>query len=125
MQRLVAMVFGYFVLLLGVIGLVAGNGHLLGLLNIDTAIDVGRIGLAALLLYAVYGARSSGLIRTSLFIFAVVYLAIGLLGLVNREMFGLMPSGVSTFDIIFNLAGGAVAFVVALGPNRRGESPVT
>ncbi|MBL8159315.1 hypothetical protein JNJ66_02570 [Candidatus Saccharibacteria bacterium] len=113
MQRTTAKVFGFLVLGLGLIGLVAGEGHLLGIMNMDAVLDLTRLALAALLLYAVYAAGDNRLVRTGLIVLSVLYLGIGLFGLADPTIGGLLPNGLTSFDILFHLASGAFALYAA------------
>lgn len=114
MQRTTAMIFGYLLLGLALVGLVSGDRQMLGFLNVDLALDLSRVGLAALLLYAVYMARSDGAQRLSLMILGGIYLGLGTAGLFSPTIGGLLPSGLSTFDIAFHLIAGLFALNVAV-----------
>src|SRR5690348_17673870 len=97
-HRSVAKFFGFLALALGVLGLLVGDKQLLGLLNVDLALDVARLALAGLLLYAVYGARSDGFLRSALMVFGVVYVALAVAGLMSPTLGGLLPHGLTAFD---------------------------
>lgn len=124
MQRTVAKVFGLLALALGVVGLVAGNKQLFGLMNIDMALDIGRLGLAALLLYAAYKG-SETVVRTALIIFGLVYVGLALMGLLAPTVAGLLPSKLTGLDLAFHLLTGAFALFVASIVNRPASPPAT
>lgn len=119
MQRSTAKVFGFLALGLGLVGLVSGEKQLFDFLNVDIVLDVARIALAALLLYAVYGARNNDMIRGSLVIFSLAYIGLGLLGLISRDVFGALPHELSVFDIAFHLLSGVAVLGIALGKGER------
>jgi hypothetical protein len=113
MQRSAAKIFGFLVLGLGIIGLIVGDTQWLGLINVDLFLDVARLGLAVLLLYAVYAARDDGFTRMALLTFGMAYVLIGALGVVSPDVFGLLPSRLSGFDITFHLLAGVAALGIA------------
>ncbi|MDB5185657.1 MAG: hypothetical protein JWL85_180 [Candidatus Saccharibacteria bacterium] len=119
MQRTTAKVFGFLLLGLGIVGLIVGDGRLFNLINIDISLDIARLGLAALLLYAAYGARDEGFVRTSLIVFSVMYLGLALLGTISPDLFRLAPNQLTNFDKLYHLIGGIVAGVVAVQHERR------
>lgn len=121
MQSSTAKIFGFLALGLGLVGLLAGEKQLFDFLNVDIVLDITRLVLAALLLYAVYGARNSDTIRGSLVIFAMAYLGLGILGLIDRDVFGALPHKLSTFDIVFHLVAGLGVLGIAMGKGDRSK----
>jgi hypothetical protein len=121
MQRNTAKVFGFLVLVLGLIGLVAGDKQLLEILNIDLALDLSRLVLAALLLYVAYVAKTMKAVRTALTVFGLSYLALAVGGIIDAELGGLLPNRLSNFDKVFHLLGGLVALSVAAKKDDQGE----
>jgi hypothetical protein len=112
MQRTLAQTLGIIVAVLAVMGLAVTDGHLFGLMNADLALDIARFGLAGALLY--YGfARSNDSARGILMFTAILYIGLGLLGLVNSTLWGLLPNGLTGFDIAFHLVTGILAAAVA------------
>lgn len=119
MQRTATIGFGGLVLVLGMAGLLAGDKQLLDFMNVDLALDIGRLGLAALLLYAAFGRNGDrGIQRSSLLIFAIVYIGLAVIGLLDREVFGLLPSGLSSFDLVFHAGAGLLAVLLASGQDE-------
>lgn len=112
-----AKIYGVLIGALGIMGLFT-NGHLFQIMNADIALDILRIVLAAILLYAVFAARSDRVINTALLGVGVLYVGMGIIGLFAPTIGGLLPSGLTGFDIAFHLLTGAVAIV---GANHRSE----
>jgi len=92
---------------------------LLGILNVDPALDVLRLILAAWLTYAVLLSKSDAAIRSSLIGTGIMYLLIVILGLMNINGGGLFPSGLTAFDIIFHLTAGIFALWAAAKNENR------
>lgn len=113
MQRAVVQTYGVLLGLLGVTGIMVTSGHLLGLMNTDMALDVTRIVLAAVLLYLGFGTNNYGAMRSMLTFIGVLYVGLAVIGLVSPTIGGLLPSGLTGFDIIFHLAAGVIALVAA------------
>jgi hypothetical protein len=119
MHKTTATIFGFLVLALGITGLLAGDKQLFGFINVDILLDISRIGLAGLLLYAVYANRGDNFTRTTLFIFAGLYLIIAIGGMISPTMGGLLPSGLSGFDILFHLTAGLIALYAGATQERH------
>lgn len=98
---------------LGVVGLFV-SGHLFQIMNVDVALDVTRLVLAALLIYAAFVARSERLSGTMLMMVGWLYIAMAVAGLFNPTLGGLLPSGLTGFDIAFHLAAGGLAIGTAM-----------
>jgi drug/metabolite transporter (DMT)-like permease len=114
MHRSTAKFFGFLVLGLGLIGLIVGNKQFLEILNVDLAMDTLRLGLAGVLLYAVYGARNDSTIRTALMVFGIAYLGLGTIGIFSPDVYGLLPHQLTDFDKAFHLLGGVAALGIAM-----------
>lgn len=95
------------------------NGHWLGLMNVDPALDLLRIVLVAAASYIGFVSRSFSQARSFLTVTGVLYMAIGILGLVSSTLFGLLPAGLTGFDIVFHLATGALATYAAVHAEHR------
>ncbi|HWM34594.1 MAG TPA: hypothetical protein VNR36_10195 [Pseudolysinimonas sp.] len=116
MLRIIARVLGIVVGLLAIIGLFVEGDHLLGIMNVDIALDVLRIVIAAALLYVGFARVPLAAVRTVLIVVGAMYVLMGLLAFADRTLFGLLPTGFTGFDIGFHLVVGAGAVVVALLP---------
>jgi hypothetical protein len=113
MQRQLAKVYGVLIATLAVAGLFA-SGHLFDLMNVDPALDILRFPLAALLLYAGFGAATHDFVRGSLLGVGLLYVGMALLGLLDAELWGLLPSGLTGFDVAFHLLTGVAALGAAV-----------
>ncbi len=118
--RVFAQVVGVVLLLLGIGGLLLGDGLLIGLLNIDVVEDLVHILTGGILLAVGFG-RDENAARSVVGALGAVYLLVGLLGFVLPYLFGLIPSGYTLADNLVHLALGAVALAVAY--LSRGDRP--
>ena len=121
MARTYAGVVGVVIILIGVVGLLAGEEPLLGLVNIDIVEDLVHLLTGGLLAYVGFGQRDEGLARNVVGGLGAVYLVVGLLGFVVPMLLGLIPHGFSVVDNIIHLALGVAGLVVAF--SSRGGAP--
>jgi hypothetical protein len=125
MARTYAGIVGVVVILIGVVGLLAGEEPLLGLVNIDIVEDIIHLLTGGLLAYVGFGQRDEGLARSVVGGLGVVYLLVGVLGFVIPMLLGLVPHGYSIVDNIIHLALGAAGIAVAFssqgGTTARAE----
>ena len=123
MARTYAGIVGVVVILIGVVGLIAGEQPLFGLVNIDIVEDLIHLLTGGLLAYVGLGQRDEGLARGVVGGLGAVYLLVGVLGFVIPMLFGLLPNGYSIVDNIIHLvlgvAGIAVAFASRGGATAR------
>ena len=119
MLRTVAKVLGVVVALLAVVGFFVEGEHLAGLMNVDIALDVVRVIIAAALLYVGFGNASASATRAVIIVVGAVYVVMGLLALIDPTMFGLLPTGFTGFDIGFHLVVGLGSLVLAFLPAGR------
>lgn len=122
MERRTARVLGVLVGGLAAAGLFVENRHLVNLMNVDLTLDLLRIPIAAALLYAGFKG-SLGLVRRVLLIVGVLYIGMGLVGLFDRELGGLLPTGLTGFDIAFHLLSGAAATWLGMRKGAEAETP--
>ena len=118
--RVFAQVVGVVLLLLGIGGLLLGDGLLIGLLNIDVVEDLVHILTGGILLAVGFG-RDENAARSVVGALGAVYLLVGLLGFVLPYLFGLIPSGYTVADNLVHLALGALALAVTF--LSRGDRP--
>jgi len=107
---------GIILLVLGVVGLLLGRVLTSLSLNTDIIEDIIHLVAGALLFYA--GTRGTDAQAASWSrIFGVVFLIIGIIGFFSfgRNVFGLLPTGLSTLDNIVHLAYGAAGVLAARG----------
>jgi hypothetical protein len=114
MQRTVVKTYGVLIALLAVMGLFVNDGsHMLGFMNADMALDWLRIALALFVLYAGFVAEDGSLQRSALWTVGVLYVGMGILAMVDPELWGLTPTGLTVFDVGFHLVTGLFAIAVA------------
>ena len=111
--RSYAQIVGVVIVLLGVLGLVLGEQHLGGMLNIDLVEDIVHLVTGGALAYAGFAIRDNATVRTIVGGLGVVYVVIGVLGFVSSTLFGLIPSGYSIFDNVFHVGLGVLNIAVA------------
>ena len=104
---------GVVIILIGVVGLLAGEEPLFGLVNIDIVEDLVHLLMGGLLAYVGFGQRDEGLARNVVGALGVVYLLVGVLGFVIPMLFGLLPHGYSVLDNIIHLTLGVLGIAVA------------
>jgi hypothetical protein len=98
---------------LGILGLFV-NGHLFKLTNTDMVLDIFRIGLAGYLVYAAFIAKSEKIAASGLLATGALYVAISIWGVFSATLGGMLPSGLTGFDIIFHLMAGAAAVIAGM-----------
>jgi Domain of unknown function (DUF4383) len=121
--RLYAKVVGVIVLLVGVVGLIAGDPEdgLLGLFNIDVTEDIVHLATGGLLAYVGF-AGANDAVKTVVTVVGVVYLIVGVVGFFSPEFFGLIPNEYNVADNILHLVLGALAVLAASGAAGRERS---
>jgi len=93
--RTYAKVAGVIIVLIGVGGLVLGERSLFNVLNIDIAEDMVHLVTGGLM--AAVGFRGSNIaVRSVVGGLGIVYLLVGVLGVLVPDMFGLLPSEYET-----------------------------
>ena len=117
--RMYAKVVGVVVLVVGVVGLLAGNPEdgLLGLFNIDIVEDIIHLGSGGLLAYVGFKGTDSA-VKSVVTALGVIYLLVGVLGFVVPELFGLIPNEYNVADNILHLVLGALALFAVLGAKQ-------
>lgn len=118
--RMYAKIVGVVVLVIGVVGLLAGNPEdgLLGLFNIDIVEDIIHLGSGGLLAYVGFKATNSA-VKSVVGALGVVYLIVGVIGFIVPALFGLIPNEYNTADNILHLALGALALFAAFGASAK------
>lgn len=110
--RTYAQILGIVLILVGIVGLLLGDGLLLGILNIDVVEDIVHILTGGLLAYVGFGQLDLGAARSVVAAFGVVYLLVGILGFILPNLFGLIPSGYTVFDNLLHLVLGVLSLVI-------------
>src|SRR5215217_1601740 len=109
-----AQIIGVVLILVGIVGLVLGNELFLGILNIDIVEDIVHLITGGIYSYVGFGRTDLAMARNVVLALGVIYLVVGILGLVVPMMFGLIPHGYTIFDNLLHLALGVLSLVVAL-----------
>jgi hypothetical protein len=122
MLRIIARVLGIVVALLAVVGFFVEGEHLLGIMNVDLALDILRVVIAAALLYVGFGPAPLSAVRTVIIIVGAMYVLMGLLAFADRTLFNLLPTGLTGFDIGFHLVVGLGALVLAFVPAMQKDT---
>ena len=107
-----ARIYGVLIGALGIMGLFVG-GHLFQFMNADSFLDLLRIVLAGILLYVGFSAVPDHVVNTALVGVGILYIGMGLAGLLASTIGGLLPSGLTGFDIAFHLTTGLLALAGA------------
>lgn len=114
MERQATRVYGLLIALLAVVGLFVSHGHMFNVMNADGFLDGLRVVLAVALLYAGFATNNVKLMRSLLGAVAASYVGLAVLGLIDSKLWGLLPNGLTGFDIVFHLVTGVAAGVVAM-----------
>ena len=122
MLRTVARVLGIVVALLAIAGFFVEGELLVGLMNVDITLDVLRVIIAAALLYVGFGRASAGAVRATIIVVGALYVVMGLVAFADPTLFGLLPTGLTGFDIGFHLVVGLGSLVLAFLPAGRKSS---
>lgn len=120
--RVYAQILGVVLILIGVVGLLLGDGLLLGILNIDVVEDIVHILTGGILAYVGFGRPDTGAARSVVGALGVVYLLVGILGFILPTLLGLVPSSYTIFDNLLHLALGVLSLVVAFGQGSTTEA---
>ncbi|MDQ3922325.1 MAG: DUF4383 domain-containing protein [Actinomycetota bacterium] len=110
--RTYAQILGIVLILVGIVGLLVGEGLLLGILNTDVVEDIVHILTGGLLAYVGFGRLDLGAARSVVAAFGVVYLLVGILGFILPNLLGLIPSGYTVFDDLLHLVLGVLSLVI-------------
>ena len=122
MVRLYAKVVGVTVILIGIGGLLLGDGSLFGVLNIDLTEDAVHLITGGAMAAAGFLARDLRVVRAVVGGLGVVYLLVGIVGIFEPMMFGLIPSGYETvLDNLIHLALGVLGIVFGFVLKTRTE----
>jgi uncharacterized membrane protein len=106
----------FYAVLIGALALLGlfVSGHLFQLMNTDILIDVLRVALAGYLVYVGFIVHNERMAATALTVVGALYIVMGLAGLFSPTLGGLLPSGLTGFDIGFHLLTGLLAAGAAM-----------
>ena len=123
MVRFYAKAAGITIVLIGIGGLLLGNEPLFGVLNIDLSEDAVHLVTGGAMAGAGCFARDVRVVRAVVGGLGVVYLLVGILGIFEPRMFGLIPHGYDTvLDNLIHLALGVLGIAVAYAPQSQSEA---
>jgi preprotein translocase subunit Sss1 len=111
--RTYAQIVGVVLLLVGVLGLILGEGLFLRILNIDILEDIVHLITGGILAYVGFGQADERIARNVVGTLGVIYLLVGILGFIVPMLFGLIPHGYTVFDDLLHLALGVLSLVIA------------
>ena len=111
--RTYAQIVGVVLLLVGVVGLLLGEGLFLRILNIDILEDIVHLITGGILAYVGFGQADERVARNVVGTLGVIYLLVGILGFIVPMLFGLIPDGYTVFDDLLHLALGVLSLVIA------------
>lgn len=117
MLRMIARVLGVVVAVLAIAGFFVEGDHLLGIMNVDLALDVTRVLIAAALLIVGFANVPFAAVRAVLIVVGAMYVLMALVAFASPELGGILPTGFTGFDIAFHLIVGLGSLAVALIPS--------
>lgn len=110
------------------LAMILGGHGLLGLFiegepfmrfNMDFALDLVHLGSAAVLIAVSRERASDPAVRGGLLLVAGLQIGTGLLGMADRHLLGLAPTGLQEFDFLLTFGLGSAALVGALLPRAE------
>ena len=109
MEKATSLFFGVFLSVLTVAGFLLPRKHFLKLMNVDKTHSMIRIPLAMALLSGSLPVTKMKITREILLGTGIFYIVMGTAGLADKRVAGLLPSGLTKFDIVYHYATGAAA----------------
>jgi hypothetical protein len=117
MEKQMSLSLGCTLVLLTLAGYVLDKKHLLRIMNIDESHSMMRTPLTLALLYAGTQAELKTT-RKILLGVGLFYVCMGTAGLADKRVGGILPSGLTNFDIIYHFAVGGGAIWMGSRPGR-------
>ncbi|GHD44399.1 hypothetical protein D9V29_03280 [Mycetocola manganoxydans] len=117
MGKLYALILGIVLGGHGLVGLFIEGDRLMGILNVDTLVDVIYLVSAALLFLVAFTRSSPLMIRGVLFSVGGVLLLLGVLGLLDNRVFGLLPTGLTLVDFFLLFGAGGLTLIFSVLPS--------
>jgi hypothetical protein len=100
----------------GFLGLFVEHEHLLGIFNVDILVDLLYLFLAACLLIVGFFVTSPSIIRGALVLAGGALVLLGLAGLLDHTVWGLLPTGLTLMDFVILFGVGAVSMIMGVIP---------
>lgn len=117
MGKAVATMVGLLLGWHGLVGLFVEGEHLFGIFNVDFLADISYLGCAGLLLVAGWGLINPILTRLALLLVGGFLVLKGLLGFLDRELWGLLPTGFAPLDFLLLFGLGGACLLTAMLPS--------
>jgi hypothetical protein len=115
---LYAFLLGLYMLAVGLVGLIAGEGTLGGWANVDLAADVFHLVVGATLLLSPHF-LSYRLLKSVVGLSGVVLVVLGFAGFIAPTLGGLLSHGLTAIENLLHLVAGGVALAFAAFTSRR------
>jgi hypothetical protein len=116
MGRTYALILGILLATHGGVGLFVEGEHMLAMFNSDILIDIVYLVFAAALLIVGFAPDDELPMRGVLAVVGVVFVGIGLIGLGDDTVFGLLPTGLTWVDLLLFFGAGGGALISAVVP---------
>jgi hypothetical protein len=87
-----------------------------GMMNVDTAHSAIRVPVATALILGAFSRLS--ITRKILLDTGIVYLVIGMLGVLDKRVYGLLPSKLTRFDLVYHYIIGTLVTWLGIRPGR-------
>lgn len=118
MYRLTARILAVVIAALAIAGFFIEDDHLLGIMNVDLPLDILRTVLVLALLIVGFLRVPTAAVRGVLLVIGALYVGMGIAGIADPTLFGMLPTGLTEFDIVFHIVVGIAAFVIGALPDR-------
>jgi Domain of unknown function (DUF4383) len=119
MARHYAQYVGIVLVILGLLGLLMGEGPLMGILNMEPLVDVVRLVSGLALVFVGFRVADAGTVRAVAGAVGVLYLLLGLLGFVSTDLFELLQEELTVADDLIHLLVGVLGVAAAWLVGRR------
>ncbi len=116
-----AQIVGVVLLVIAAVGFIAGEGPLLGVLNIDLPEDLIHLLTGGLLTYVGF-TKSEKVVAAVVGILGAVYLLVGVIGVVSPGLLGILSHDYSLLDNIIHLTLGIAGLAVYFMSNSKKRS---
>jgi hypothetical protein len=100
----------------GFLGLFVEHEHLLGIFNVDILVDLLYLFLAACLLIVGFFVTNPSIVRGALVLAGGALVLLGLAGLLDHTVWGLLPTGLTLMDFVILFGVGAVSMIMGVIP---------
>ena len=116
MEKRVSFVLGATLAVLALAGFVKEKKQVAGIMNVDIAHSALRVPVATALMLGAFSRL--GITRKILLDTGIIYFVIGMLGVLDKKVYGLLPSRLSRFDLVYHYTVGAFVTWLGVRPGR-------